>query len=191
MDGSCLERQGNPALALLVGWFLLRQETRRLGEARLKKHTYRAYVRWTADGEGTKSYRSYSRDHAIGAGTKPEIAASSDPAFRGDASRYNPEELLVASLSSCHMLWYLHLCSINAITVIEYRDDAVGEMEENSDGTAQFVRVALAPTVTIASGDPTRALELHEEAHRLCFIARSVNFPVELASPVIIEGAAS
>lgn len=141
-------------------------------------HTYGTVVHWTAtDGEGTASYRSYSRDHAIGAGDKPEIAASSDPAFRGNASRYSPEELLVASLSSCHMLWYLHLCSVNGVTVVDYRDDASGSMEEK-DGTAQFVSVELRPVVTVAAGDRAKALALHDEAHRLCFIARSVNFLV-------------
>ena len=146
----------------------------------MKTHTYSTIVRWTApDGEGTTSYRSYARDHTVHAVGKPEIAASSDPAFRGNAARYNPEELLVASLSSCHMLWYLHLCSINGVTVVDYRDDASGAMEE-SDGSAQFVSVELRPGVTIAAGDRARALALHEEAHRLCFIARSVNFPVSV-----------
>jgi organic hydroperoxide reductase OsmC/OhrA len=150
------------------------------------KHSYGAYVHWTAaDGAGTKSYRSYSRDHAIGADGKPEIRASSDPAFRGDGSRYNPEELLIASVSSCHMLWYLHLCSVNGITVLEYRDDATGAMEENADGSGQFVRVELRPVVTMTNGDRARALELHSEAHRLCFISRSVNFPVEVKAEVV------
>jgi organic hydroperoxide reductase OsmC/OhrA len=134
--------------------------------------------------EGTKSYRSYSRDHSIGGDGKPEILASSDPAFRGDASRYNPEELLVASLASCHMLWYLHLCSVNGISVLEYRDEAFGTMQESDDGSAQFTHVNLRPAVTIARGDLTRSLELHHEAHRLCFIARSVNFPVEVTAEI-------
>jgi len=146
----------------------------------LKAHAYVTQVRWTAaDGEGTRSYRSYSRDHTIAASGKPEIAASSDPAFRGNRSRYNPEELLVASLSSCHLLWYLYLCSVNGVRVVEYRDDASGTMEEREDGTAEFARVELRPIVTIAPGnDRARALALHHDAHRLCFIARSVKFPV-------------
>jgi len=146
----------------------------------LKRHAYATRVRWTAaGGEGTKTYRSYSRDHAIAAEGKPEIPASSDPAFRGSASRYNPEELLVASLSSCHLLWYLHLCSVNGVSVLEYCDDATGEMEEREDGTAEFARVELRPIVTIAPGcDRERALALHHDAHDLCFIARSVKFPV-------------
>ena len=111
-----------------------------------KKHAYAVFVRWSAgDGDGTATYRSYSRDHSIGADGKAEIEASSDPAFRGDASRYNPEELLVASLSSCHMLWYLHLCAMNGVVVVAYRDDAAGDMEENPDGSGQFARVDLRP----------------------------------------------
>jgi organic hydroperoxide reductase OsmC/OhrA len=148
----------------------------------VKTHTYVTHVRWTAgEGEGTKSYSSYSRDHTISASGKPEIAASSDPAFRGDSSRYNPEELLVASLSSCHMLWYLHLCSVNRITVVDYSDRASGTMDESGAEGGQFVGVELRPVVTIAgASDPAKALSLHEEAHRRCFIARSVNFTVRV-----------
>jgi organic hydroperoxide reductase OsmC/OhrA len=149
----------------------------------MKQHTYEMQVRWTGnDGEGTKTYRSYRRDHAIASAGKPEIPASSDPAFRGDPSRYNPEELLVASLSSCHMLWYLHLCSANHIVVLEYHDSAEGVMQENADGSGQFVRVTLKPAIKVAHGnDLSKARSLHEEAHRLCFIARSVNFSVEVS----------
>jgi organic hydroperoxide reductase OsmC/OhrA len=153
----------------------------------VKTHTYRARVDWAPiDGEGTKAYSSYSRDHAIGAEGKPEIAASSDPAFRGNPCRYNPEELLVASLASCHMLWYLHLCSVNGIAVVEYRDDAFGVMEENADGSGQFVDAELRPSVRLADyGDRLKALALHEEAHRRCFIARSVNFQVIVKAEIL------
>ena len=152
----------------------------------MKQHAYQVQVRWTGnDGEGTKTYRSYRRDHAIASAGKPEIPASSDPAFRGDRSRYNPEELLVASLSSCHMLWYLHLCSANQIVVLEYHDTAEGVMQENADGSGQFVRVTLKPAIKIAKGnDLSKARALHAEAHHLCFIARSVNFPVEVSAQV-------
>ena len=151
----------------------------------MKTHTYGTYVHWTSSsGEGTSSYRSYSRDHTIGGKGKPEIAASSDPSFRGDPARYNPEELLVASVSSCHMLWYLHLCSVNGIKVVDYADNASGAMEEN-DGSGQFVEVELRPVVTILSAtDRERALALHREAHQLCFIARSVNFPVKVDATI-------
>ena len=152
----------------------------------MKTHTYKTLVHWTgADGKGTTSYRSYGRDHAISVDGKVAIPASSDPAFRGDATRYNPEELLVASLSSCHMLWYLHLCATNGVTVIDYSDNATGTMEENPDGSGQFVRVVLRPNVSIAPGsDRGCALALHDKAHHLCFIARSVNFPVEVEAEV-------
>ena len=147
----------------------------------VKSHSYPITVHWTAErGEGTRSHRSYSRNHSVAGDGKPEIAASSDPAFRGDRSRYNPEELLVASISSCHMLWYLHLCSVNQIVVLEYKDAPVGVMAEHEDGSGEFVSVELRPVVRIAAGsDAARAQALHAEAHHLCFIARSVNFSVE------------
>jgi organic hydroperoxide reductase OsmC/OhrA len=152
----------------------------------VKQHTYEVRVDWTGnDGEGTKTYRGYRRDHIIAAEGKPQIPGSSDPNFRGDAARYNPEELLVASLSACHMLWYLHLCAVNHVTVIEYRDAASGAMAESEDGSGEFVRVLLRPKVRIAAGeDRAKALALHEEAHRCCFIARSVKFPVEVEAEV-------
>jgi organic hydroperoxide reductase OsmC/OhrA len=153
----------------------------------VKSHQYTTYLRWSANGEGTKSYRSYSRNFTITAQGKADIAGSSDPAFRGDALRYNPEELLVASLSSCHMLWYLHLCSVNEIAVLDYRDAATGTMEER-DGSGQFERVTLRPAIKVSAGDDlARAMALHEEAHRLCFIARSVNFPVDVEPEVAAE----
>jgi organic hydroperoxide reductase OsmC/OhrA len=152
----------------------------------VKQHTYKVQIEWTGnDGVGTKNYKSYRRDHTIVSEGKPPVPGSSDPSFRGDPSRYNPEELLVASLSSCHMLWYLHLCAVNHVTVLEYRDAASGVMSENEDGSGEFVRVVLRPKVAIAPGDNrTRALELHHEAHRLCFIARSVNFRVEVEAEI-------
>ena len=153
----------------------------------MKSHQYATHVRWSANGEGTKSYRGYSRNFTISAEGKVDIAGSSDPAFRGDARRYNPEELLVASLSSCHMLWYLHLCSVNEIVVLDYRDAATGTMEER-DGSGQFVRVTLRPAIKVSAGGVlARAIALHEEAHRLCFIARSVNFPVDVEPEVTAE----
>jgi organic hydroperoxide reductase OsmC/OhrA len=157
----------------------------------MKHHTYNVRVDWTGnDGEGTKTYKGYRRDHTIASEGKPPIQGSSDPAFRGDRARYNPEKLLVASLSSCHMLWYLHLCSANGVTVLEYSDAASGDLQEGNDGSGEFVRVLLRPAVKVAAGDDrTKALALHSEAHRLCFIARSVNFPVDVA-PEIVEAVA-
>jgi organic hydroperoxide reductase OsmC/OhrA len=146
----------------------------------VRTHRYATRVEWRANGGGTKGYTRYSRNHAIIAAGKPEILGSSDPMFRGDAGRYSPEDLLVASLSACHMLWYLHLCAMNRITVIEYLDEATGAMEESADGGGRFVRVVLRPQVTIAAGDRDRALALHDQAHHHCFIANSVNFPVDV-----------
>lgn len=157
----------------------------------MKQHVYEIRVDWTGNtGEGTKTYRAYGRDHVITAPGKPALAGSSDPAFRGDPSRYSPEDLLVASLSSCHMLWYLHLCAVNQIVVIDYQDNATGLMDEQADGAGAFAAVVLRPQVTLTAGsDATKALALHEEAHRFCFIANSVKFPVKLEPCIIGSGA--
>ena len=154
----------------------------------MKQHTYQATIEWTGnDGTGTRTYKSYRRDYTAISPGKQTIPGSSDPSFRGDASRYNPEELLVASLSSCHMLWYLHLCSTNGISVLSYVDQARGSMQESSDGSGAFDSVVLRPKVSVAVGDDrAKAFALHAEAHRYCFIARSVNFPV-LLEPEIAE----
>ena len=147
-----------------------------------KTHRYAVTVTWIGNtGTGTSGYKSYERRHEISAGTqKPVIPGSSDPVFRGDPARWNPEELLVASLSACHELWYLHLCAESGIVVLAYVDHAEGVMQEAPDGSGQFERVTLQPHVTVAPGsDVVKARELHSAAHAKCFIARSVNFPVE------------
>jgi organic hydroperoxide reductase OsmC/OhrA len=145
-----------------------------------KRHRYSVFLRWTGNqGRGTTSYRAYSRAHELSAEGKPVIDGSSDPAFRGDVARWNPEELLVASLSACHQLWYLHLCADAGIFVTAYEDEAEGVMVEHGDGAGQFECVVLRPRVTVAAGaDAKKARELHHAAHQKCFIARSVNFPV-------------
>jgi organic hydroperoxide reductase OsmC/OhrA len=145
-----------------------------------KEHRYGLTVTWTGNqGTGTSSYRAYARDHEIAAAGKAVIPASSDPAFRGDKTRYNPEDLLVASLSSCHMLWYLHLCAVAGIVVTRYADHAEGVMAEDADGSGRFTRVTLRPEIAVAPGtELDKAHELHHEAHAKCFIANSVNFPV-------------
>lgn len=154
----------------------------------MKKHEYAVHTKWTGnDGDGTKTYRGYRRDHVISAAGKPELAGSSDPAFRGDRTRWNPEELLVAALSSCHMLAYLHLCAVNAIVIEEYEDAAAGLMEERPNGAGAMVSVTLHPRVTISSGDARKAEELHLTAHELCFIANSVNFPVANQPEIIVR----
>lgn len=147
----------------------------------MKNHNYSIGVSWTGNlGVGTQSYTSYLRDHLINGNSKyAKIQASSDPVFRGDRTKYNPEELFVASISSCHMLWYLHLCSANGITVTEYSDEAQGIMQESTDEGGRFVEVTLYPQVTIVQPSKIeKASDLHHEAHKLCFIANSCNFPI-------------
>ncbi|MGP8248318.1 MAG: OsmC family protein [Bryobacteraceae bacterium] len=146
-----------------------------------KTHRYTVTVTWTGNtGAGTSDYRSYERRHEISAGVrKPAIPGSSDPAFRGDPARWNPEELLVASVSACHKLWYLHLCADAGVVVVNYIDRAEGVMQEDADGSGRFERVVLRPEVTVAPGsDLSKARDLHALAHAKCFIANSVNFPV-------------
>ena len=148
-----------------------------------REHRYGVTVEWTGNtGAGTAGYRAYDRRHEIGApdSSKPPIPGSSDPAFRGDRARWNPEELLVASLSACHQLWYLHLCADAGVVVTAYVDHAEGTMTEEASGAGDFSRVVLRPLVTVAEGtDLARARALHADAHAMCFIARSVRFPVE------------
>lgn len=143
-------------------------------------HQYKAKTQWVGNqGTGTSDYKSYSRNHNISIEGKNELLCSSDPSFRGDKQRHNPEELLVASVSGCHMLWYLHLCAVNGVIVQEYVDNAFGEMEENQDGSGQFVHITLNPSVTVADESMiAKANALHHEANKMCFIARSVKFPV-------------
>jgi organic hydroperoxide reductase OsmC/OhrA len=144
-------------------------------------HRYEVITRWTGNcGSGTSEYRGYSRDHETSApGKSQPIPGSADAHFRGDATRYNPEELLVASLSSCHMLWYLHLCADAGIVVTAYADTGQGTMVEDEAGGGRFTEVVLNPRATITRPEQAEeALALHAKAHQLCFIANSVNFPV-------------
>ena len=145
----------------------------------MRPHSYALKLTWTGNrGDGTATYASYARDYDITADGRPVLQGSSDPTFRGDPARYNPEQFLVAALSSCHMLSYLHLCAVHQVVVVSYVDNATGSMQQTTDGSGRFVEVTLNPTVTISSGDPQKALALHHEAHEKCFIANSVNFPV-------------
>jgi organic hydroperoxide reductase OsmC/OhrA len=146
-----------------------------------KTHRYELRVTWTGNcGAGTSNYRAYERDHRIEAAGKPVIEGSSDPAFRGDPRRYNPEELLLAAASACHMLAYLHLCTTAGVTVIGYEDDPVGTMVETADGGGHFTHILLRPRVRLARGaDRERAAVLHEDAHHMCFIANSLKPPIE------------
>ncbi|KFE55953.1 OsmC family protein [Pseudomonas syringae] len=154
-----------------------------------KTHAYEVQVTWAGnEGTGTSSYRGYSRAHVITANGKVPIEGSSDPAFRGDPTRWNPEELLLASLAACHKLWYLGLCAEAGIVVVAYEDNAQGTMVEQSDGAGQFTSVVLRPKVILASGSGiAKAQTLHKNAHEKCFIARSVNFPVSHAPELSIS----
>lgn len=147
-------------------------------------HTYTATVEWTGAGAtGTTSYTAYSRDHEVRIGDKPALACSADPAFRGDPARLNPEELFVASLSQCHMLWFLHMAAAAGVVVVGYTDRPVGTMRVDSvAGHGRFVDVVLSPAVVVA-GHPVNdeaLARLHRDAHDRCFISRSVNFPVHV-----------
>ena len=156
-------------------------------KARTRLHRYAATTVWTGNrGTGTSGYKEYGREHDILMPGKPTIAGSADPAFRGDAARLNPEDLLIASLSACHMLWYLHLCAEAGIVVAAYRDAAQATMEEGGGRPGRFVDAVLKPEVAIASGDKAKALALHERAHAECFVANSVNFPVRCEPTVTI-----
>jgi organic hydroperoxide reductase OsmC/OhrA len=145
------------------------------------QHNYATLVRWTGNkGEGTSDYKNYERSHIISADGKPDIEGSSDPAFRGDKSKYNPEDMIVAALSSCHMLWYLHLCTEAGVIVTDYVDNATGIMIETSNGGGRFTEVTLNPTITVSEASMMeKAKLLHKKANELCFIANSVNFLVK------------
>jgi organic hydroperoxide reductase OsmC/OhrA len=155
----------------------------------MKTHHYNLRIEWTGNlGTGTNSYRAYSRNHEIQATGKPHITGSADPAFRGDTNRYNPEELLLASLSSCHMLWFLHLCSVSNIIVTAYQDDPRATMIETPDGAGRFSEVCLQPLISLERPVEKAKLDaLHEKAHRMCFIANSVNFPVRCEARLLVE----
>lgn len=150
-------------------------------------HNYHATLVWTGARQGpTTSYEAYSREHELRIGDKPVLRSSADPHFRGDAALYNPEELLVASLSSCHLLSYLAECARGGVHVVAYEDRAEGTMAIK-DGKMRFTEVRLRPRVTVAKGtDVAKASALHERAHEDCFIANSVNFPVRHDATIVV-----
>ena len=145
------------------------------------EHRFTTAVTWTGNlGGGTRAYRGYARHFDITCPGKPTVLGSADPAYLGDSERHNPEDLLVAALSACHMLWYLHLCAVANVAVTAYRDAAEGVMRANPDGSGEFEKVTLRPQVTIAGDSCAEtAMSLHQRANAMCFIARSVNLPVE------------
>jgi organic hydroperoxide reductase OsmC/OhrA len=155
-----------------------------------RQHVYETVITWTGNhGTGTSGYRDYGREHVVTAEGPPPIEAGADPAFRGDPARWNPEQLLVASLSQCHLLWYLHLCAVAGVVVTDYVDRPRGTMLDTGD-SGRFTEVVLRPHTTVT--DPAmveKAITLHADAHRACFIANSVNFPVRNEPTVTVAGA--
>ncbi|WP_309070810.1 OsmC family protein [Arthrobacter sp.] len=158
----------------------------------LSEHHYLVRVVWTGNrGEGTSAYRSYSRDHEVSSDGVPVILGSADPTFHGSPDHWNPEQLLLAALSQCHMLSYLHMAVKNGVVVTAYEDAAEGTMRLNPDGSGEFTRVTLKPRVTITdSAAKHTAQSIHADAARACFIGRSVNFPVQHEPVVMVGGTA-
>ncbi|MGW2376076.1 MULTISPECIES: OsmC family protein [Kitasatospora] len=154
-----------------------------------RQHEYTAEISWTGNrGTGTNDHRSYSRDVEVSAAGLPTIPGSADPVFRGDPARWNPEQLLLVSLAQCHLLSYLHLCAANGVVVTSYADRPVGTMAVSPEG-GHFTSVVLHPAVEVAeAGMAEQALDLHAQAHRACFIANSVNFPVRHEPEVAVGG---
>ena len=157
----------------------------------VRTHRYQLSLEWTGNaGTGTAQYRGYRRDHVVRAAGKPDLLGSSDAAFRGDHTRWNPEELLVAALSACHQLVYLHEAARAGVVVTAYTDVAEGEMVEDDQGSGRFQSVVLHPTVTVAAASMLEtAARLHALAHAGCFIANSVNFPVRHEPRLLVDAA--
>jgi organic hydroperoxide reductase OsmC/OhrA len=145
-----------------------------------KEHLYKLTTTWTGNtGDGTSNYRSYERSITISTANKVDILATSDTAFNSDKTKHNPEELLLASISSCHLLWYLHLCSETGVTVVNYSDEAIGKMKEIAGGGGHFTEVILHPDVIVSDDSMIeKAKDLHHQANKLCYIANSCNFPI-------------
>ncbi|WP_336960822.1 OsmC family protein [Chryseobacterium contaminans] len=155
----------------------------------MKNHHYKTTIKWTGNkGTGTRGYRDYERSHSISVENKTVIEGSSDPAFRGDKTKHNPEDMFLSSVSSCHMLWYLHFCSEAGVIVTDYIDEATGIMEETANGSGYFTEVTLHPIVTVAEESMIeKAKELHHKANQFCFIANSVNFSVKHIPAVLVK----
>jgi organic hydroperoxide reductase OsmC/OhrA len=159
----------------------------------IRTHRYEIALEWQGNrGTGTSGYRDYGRTHEVRAAGKPAIPASSDAVFRGDPERWNPEELLVAALSQCHLLTYLHMAAVAGVVVTAYADAAEGTMVEEDDGGGQFTQVILRPQIVVADESMVeRAMALHADAEAKCFVARSVNFPVHHEPTVLVQSASA
>ncbi|WP_420552170.1 OsmC family protein [Tenacibaculum aiptasiae] len=153
------------------------------------EYKYTATINWTGNkGEGTLNYKSYEKSYTINISDKPQILGSSDVAFKGDGKKHNPEELLVTAIASCHMLWYLHLCSEENVIITAYKDAVSGVMEIDKKGKGCFSKVTLNPTVTVLEASmKEKAIALHEKANEYCFIANSVNFIIEHNPECIVK----
>jgi organic hydroperoxide reductase OsmC/OhrA len=145
------------------------------------EHNYKITTEWTGNtGEGTKNVRTYDRSHTVTIQGKPALYLTTDNPHVGDKSKLNPEDLLVSAISSCHMLSYLYLCSMEGIIIMAYTDHATGIMIENASGGGSFKEVVLNPIFHLADERMAeRAIELHHKAHEICYIANSVNFEVK------------
>ncbi|SEQ23920.1 OsmC family protein [Thalassovita taeanensis] len=154
----------------------------------VKEHGYTARVRWTGNrGQGTTGYRAYDRTWDVATPGKPVIHCSNDPLLGGDPGLHNPEDMLLAALSACHMLWYLHYASVAGVVVLAYEDDPRGEGEVAPSGAGRFVSATLRPRITLAPGSDVAAAEaIHERIHEVCFIARSVAFPVGYVAEYVV-----
>mgnify|MGYP000872799918 FL=1 len=155
----------------------------------MKQHTYSSLVRWTGNtGTDTSGYRDYKRDWDVALPGKPVISCSNDPLLGGNPGKMNPEDLLLSALSSCHMLWYLHLASDAGIVVTAYQDTPEGLGEVSPGGAGRFIAATLRPQITVRPGaDMERAHAIHHEIHNVCFIARSVNFPITIEPQVVTD----
>ena len=154
-----------------------------------KTHEYPAKIVWTGNsGTGTSAYKAYERTWDMAAEDKAVINCSNDPLLGGDRLKYNPEDLLISAVASCHMLWYLHLCSQAGVVVTAYEDNPVGIGESEPSGAGQFIEAVLRPKITItAESDPQKAVTLHDEIHQYCYIARSINFPLRFEPEIIVS----
>lgn len=154
-----------------------------------RSHNYKLSIKWDGNkGKGTSDYKAYGREYSILIDDKETLHGSADPTFRGDKTKYNPEDMLVAALSSCHMLSYFHVCTLGGVVVVDYVDHATGLMETLPDGSGRFIEVVLNPIVTVADASMIeRASQFHKKASELCFIANSINFPVKHIATAIIE----
>lgn len=153
------------------------------------EHHYNLKATWEGNkGEGTKNVRAYDRSHTVTIAGKPQLFLTTDNAPVGDKNKLNPEDLLVTSVSSCHMLSYLYVCALEGIVITSYEDNATGTMIEHKEGGGNFKEVTLNPVFTVAEESmKQRAIELHHKAHEICYIANSVNFEVKCNPTALVK----